>query len=463
MKKCLERLTAMALGCAMSVSLFAGCGHEHEWSDWETEREADCVRAGEKIRTCDCGEEQSKTIPVQGHTKGEWIIDREATCTRTGKQHQVCGQCGETIETMDDVSATVYTPTEIHQMYEDSVGEVVTYDRSGNEYALGSCFAYSDDGKVITNYHVIEDAYSAEITFGSKTYDVEYVLAYDKDIDVAVLQISAKRLKPVTICEKTHKVGEAVYAFGNSRGLTSTFSDGMITYADREVDDVVYIQHDAPISSGNSGGPLINAYGEVIGINTWTMRDSQNLNFAICMSELDNLDYDEKLTMAEFYNKECNAYVRLREYIVANGKYNSSSGYYALELGMDYATDYNSKYTRSAFYYVEEDIISLDLDYSYVGEDDFSYLYIKIDESLSGIYQWNYFDDSYDTMGGTVYAASFGSGTTLTYTSSNIDYASLREACQGLSSSMLRLLLTTLKRDLQGLDITPADFGFTNY
>ncbi len=463
MKKHLKRLTALAVSCAMSVSLFTACGHEHDWSDWEVEEEANCVNAGEKVRFCDCGEEQTKRIPVQGHTEGEWIVDKEPTCTGNGKKHLVCSVCDETIETVDDVPATIYSSTEIHEMYQDSVGEVVTYDRAGSELALGSCFVYSADGKIITNYHVIEDAYAVEITFGSKTYDVEHVLAYDKDIDVAVLKISAKKLKPVRICEKTHKVGEPVYAFGNSRGLTSTFSDGMITYADREVDGVVYTQHDAPISGGNSGGPLINAYGEVIGINTWTMRDSQNLNFAINMSELDNLDYGEKLTMNEFFDKECNAYVRLREYIINNGTYSSSGNYYSIVLGSDYNTGYDAKYIRKAFYYLDNGSISLDLDYDYVYEDDYSYFYFKIDESLTGTYEWHFFDDSYNTMSGKVYAASFGDNTTLNYSSNNIDYSYLRDSIQDLSSAMLRLLLVTLNRDLKDIGVTVADLGFVNH
>lgn len=61
-----------------------------------------------------------------------------------------------------------------------------------------------------------------------------------------------------------------------------------LSFSCREVDGVKHVQHDVPISSGNSGGPLINNYGEVIGVNTWTLLDSQNLNFAILVSEFDN-------------------------------------------------------------------------------------------------------------------------------------------------------------------------------
>ena len=73
--------------------------------------------------------------------------------------------------------------------------------------------------------------------------------------------------------------------------LVLTFSSGLISAAPRTIDGVKYVQHEAPISTGNSGGPLINKYGEVIGINTMYVNNAQNLNFAIHLSELDNLDY----------------------------------------------------------------------------------------------------------------------------------------------------------------------------
>ncbi len=166
------------------------------------------------------------------------------------------------------------TASEVHDKAEESVGEVVTYNQSGTELSLGSCFVYTRDGKLVTNYHVIEDAYSVKVTIDETTYGVQKVLAYDKDIDLAVLKINANNLAPLELDESTQEVGKPVYAFGSSKGLTATFSQGIITYADRIMDGVHYVQHDAAISSGNSGGPLINEYGKVIGINTMTMRDS---------------------------------------------------------------------------------------------------------------------------------------------------------------------------------------------
>ena len=85
--------------------------------------------------------------------------------------------------------------------------------------------------------------------------------------------------------------------------MTATFSQGIITAVNRKIEGVTYIQHDAAISPGNSGGPLLNKYGEVIGINTWTLEDSQNLNFAVSSSVLLEMKYSTPLTMEQFYDK----------------------------------------------------------------------------------------------------------------------------------------------------------------
>ena len=128
------------------------------------------------------------------------------------------------------------------------------------------------------------------------------MLAYDANIDLAVCKINATGLDFATICKKPVNVGETVYAIGSSRGMTNTYSQGIITYANRVVDNVSHIQHDASITNGNSGGPLINIYGEVIGINTWGISNSQNLNFAVFTKELDNLSYSSPISFADFYS-----------------------------------------------------------------------------------------------------------------------------------------------------------------
>lgn len=118
-----------------------------------------------------------------------------------------------------------YTASEIYDLSKEPVGKITTYDKKGNSVALGTGFVYKSSGVIITNYHVIEETYSAEIKLNESTYDIQYVLAYDKTIDLAILRIDATtKLSCLNISEHKISVVDTVYALGSSKGFTSTFS-----------------------------------------------------------------------------------------------------------------------------------------------------------------------------------------------------------------------------------------------
>lgn len=140
-------------------------------------------------------------------------------------------------------------------------------------YSLGSGFIISEDGYVVTNAHVIQKADTIEI----KLWDDEVVKAtligIDKKTDIALLKVETnKKLKPVMLGNSnTARVGEWVIAIGNPFGLGGSVSVGVISAIARDLEDsgyVDYIQTDAAINRGNSGGPLFDQYGKLIGINT---------------------------------------------------------------------------------------------------------------------------------------------------------------------------------------------------
>ena len=504
MKKTVWLALALLLVCVLGLSAcdtlnLGALSHMHPFGEWTQVKAPTCTEVGITESRCSCGQRQTQPVAALGHEEAKDAAV-PATCSAEGKtEGKHCGVCGTVLVAQTVIPATghvydsgeiittatcnrdgekkytctvhscnhsytetctlpTYTATELYELSVKYVGEIVTYDKKGDELALGTGFVISSDGKIVTNYHVIEGACSAEITIDGKTYTITSVLAYDSTIDLAVLKVNARKMTAATVCKEPVSVGAPVYAIGSSRGMTNTYSQGIITYADRVVDGVSHVQHDASITHGNSGGPLINAFGEVVGINTWGISDSQNLNFAVFAGELDNLVYGTPMTLEELYAKEYNAFERLKAYIIANGTYLSSDDCYRLTLGTSYSSDRESTYTRLAFYYVEDNKITLD----FVIDGGEFWAYFIIDENVDGVYQWEYFDKDDREMGGTFRAATFNGETLLNYSSNNISNSSFRTSVRELATSMIAFSCAYIDEDFASANVTAEDLGF-NY
>ena len=142
----------------------------------------------------------------------------------------------------------------------------------GGGHALGSGFVLSADGYVVTNNHVVKDAETVKLTFqDGSTYDAK-VVGTDQKTDLALLKIdSTKTFAHVEFAKTDAKVGDTVMAVGNPFGLGGTVTRGIISARGRDIGSGPYddfLQIDASINKGNSGGPTFNLDGEVIGINT---------------------------------------------------------------------------------------------------------------------------------------------------------------------------------------------------
>ena len=161
----------------------------------------------------------------------------------------------------------------------------------------GSGFIISEDGYIVTNYHVINGASSVKVTlYNGDTYDAT-VIGGDSDYDVAVLKINATGLTPVTLGNSADvNVGDSVLAIGNPLGeLTFSMSGGYVSSCNRaiNVDGTPFnmIQVDCSINPGNSGGPLMNLYGEVVGIvsakySSYASQSVEGLGFAIPINDV---------------------------------------------------------------------------------------------------------------------------------------------------------------------------------
>ncbi len=170
------------------------------------------------------------------------------------------------------------------QVYEQNVNGVVgitngatttnVFGQSSNIASSGSGFIVRADGYVVTNYHVVQGAQTLNVTLRDGMEYPAQVVGYDSSLDVAVLKIEAENLEAVTVGDSDLlRVGDQVAAIGNPLGeLTLSMTVGYISALDREINTdgipVNMLQTDAAINSGNSGGPLFDMKGNVIGITT---------------------------------------------------------------------------------------------------------------------------------------------------------------------------------------------------
>ncbi len=154
----------------------------------------------------------------------------------------------------------------------------------------GSGFVIDKEGHILTNYHVIADARQVEVTLHDRKKYKATIVGTDKSHDLAIVQIKAPNLQPMTLGDSTNlQVGQKVYAIGNPFGLNGTLTRGIVSSIRQvqEPDGLVIdeaIQTDAAINPGNSGGPLLNWHGDVIGINTMiasSVGQSAGIGFAI--------------------------------------------------------------------------------------------------------------------------------------------------------------------------------------
>lgn len=202
-------------------------------------------------------------------------------------------------------------PTEIYELAKTAVVTVETFDGDGDDIGSGTGFFIDDKGTVVTAYHIIDGAQEIKVRMlEDATYPVSKVVAFDKDRDLAILKINVtKRTAYLELEKESLTAGEAVYSFGSSLGiLDGSFSSGVVasnlreTVINEKTDETFEeIQYTAPVSNGNSGSPLINAYGRVVGVVTWGYTIGSSLNFGTYIKELDHLNRAYERSVKAFF------------------------------------------------------------------------------------------------------------------------------------------------------------------
>lgn len=192
---------------------------------------------------------------------------------------------------------------ELVRRVKPAVVSIITYDAKGEMKMTGSGF-FIRPGQVITNLHVIDGAHHAEIrTFDGKgkTYPVRGMIAIDEEGDIALLNIEMPetRARTLEISATVPDEGEKIFIIGNPLRLEGSVADGIVS-AVREVPNLgKIIQITAPISPGNSGSPVFNMKGEVVGVVTIKVTNGQNIGLALGAQRIAELKPGKLITFDE--------------------------------------------------------------------------------------------------------------------------------------------------------------------
>jgi S1-C subfamily serine protease len=177
------------------------------------------------------------------------------------------------------------------QVYEKTAPSMVSIEsKSGREYSTGTGVILTEDGYLVTNAHVVAGGERVQVVFSNNEVQEAKLVGFDASEDLAVLKVEAEGLTPAQFGDSSAlRCGDPVAALGDPLGYRSTITDGIVSALDREVDvdgvNMVLIQTSAAINFGNSGGALLNQYGQVVGITTIKIvsddGSAEGLGFAI--------------------------------------------------------------------------------------------------------------------------------------------------------------------------------------
>ena len=390
----------------------------HSFSEWETVTEPTCTSFGLQRRACECGQAEYDTINALSHTV---VTDAAiaATCTTLGKtEGSHCDTCGTVLAVQNTIPPLGHSCDEItvleealcnldgtkrysctndgcdyyydetyslpeldgSEIYANAVrytGVIQTFDRFGNIMFEGSAFVIDADGVIITSNYKIDNAYSAIFMLGENEYEVTEVLAYSEEASIAVLRIDATGLPCADLCMRDPVNAETVYSVGAPGGLTDSISRGVISHAERDIYGFKYIQHDADMNAGYAGGPLVNRYGEVIGLNVGYISE-EKLILAVRISELEALDYSNPMSLEEYGALTYTPTEELDNWVAYNHNAtgNNALAYVVEGVGFYYSLGYDLEggYSFAEGYWVKEDIYQL-------------YVRVILDNS-DGVYQY---------------------------------------------------------------------------
>lgn len=169
----------------------------------------------------------------------------------------------------------------IHELVQQVLPSLVVV--RGHRFGAGSGIVWDSNGLILTNNHVVGRRTPIVLLQDDREYESKLV-ARDPDVDLALLSIDAAGLTPLRPVSVSPRVGEMVFAFGHPWGQRNTVTRGivsaLVTAQNRRGETLPIVRSDAPLAPGNSGGPLVNASGELVGINAMIVGGDQSVSIA---------------------------------------------------------------------------------------------------------------------------------------------------------------------------------------
>jgi S1-C subfamily serine protease len=185
------------------------------------------------------------------------------------------------------------------KIYAQTLPSVLTLrveSKSGDRY-VGTAFLALKEGIAVTAWHVIYDAIKVTAKFSDgASCDVTGFIDYDETKDIALIKVDSKERPLLSIAGAKPVVGMRTYVIGSPKGYEFSIGDGLLSQI-QKVDGFSQYQVSCPFSPGNSGGPILNNHGEVMGIAAWTRNGAQNLNFATPAAETAELNPEKPITL----------------------------------------------------------------------------------------------------------------------------------------------------------------------
>jgi S1-C subfamily serine protease len=172
------------------------------------------------------------------------------------------------------------SPTEVYRRVVVSTLSIKVRTTGGDRF-VGAAFLVGDSSRAATAWHLIRDAEEIQGTYSDgTTAQIREVVAHHEIHDLALLHVAPTSREPLPLQLETPPIASRLYAIGSPRGYSFSISDGLLSQV-QQIDGFPQYQLTCPFSPGNSGGPVVDEAGQVVGVSSWSKIGAQNLNFAI--------------------------------------------------------------------------------------------------------------------------------------------------------------------------------------